>query len=288
MNVQVSTGTVPEGLTLGPAQIDPPVVNVRGASTRVAAIRAIVARVAVDASGLSVDREVELVALDEQGNLITNVDIEPPRARVRIAVAQQLDNRTLPVVPQFVGSLPSGLRIASVEVAPVVVTVSGEKSIVTTLDSASTEPIDLDERMRDFEIDVPLALPAGLTVSGRGDVRVAVTIVEDTASRTYAVGVTPTGTRADLAYDLASAQVSVTLGGRVTALDTVDASQMVANVDVSGLAPGRHVLALEFSSPPGLELVSMSPSTVVVVVREQLPPVGRGAGQVGFRSAWPG
>ena len=74
-------------------------VDVRGPSTRVAAIRAVVAPVSIDASGLNVDRQVDLEAVDEQGNVVTNVEIEPPRARVRIAVGRELASRTLPSCP---------------------------------------------------------------------------------------------------------------------------------------------------------------------------------------------
>lgn len=273
MAVHVETGPVPDGLTLGTRQIDPPSVSVRGPSTRIAAIRDVIARVPIDASGLNVDREVDLQAVDEQGNVVTNIDVEPPRVRVRIPVAHQLASVTLPVAPQFVGSLPNGFRIGSITVTPPVVTVSGEEAVVGALDAAPTEDIDLSQRTRDFEVDIPLALPDGVTVTGLHDVRVAVTLSDDVASRTYAVGVALAGAQADLAYDLSASHLNVTLGGMVTALDDVNAASLAATADVSDLAPGRHVVTLEFTPPTGLELVSFSPSQVVVVVRELVTPV---------------
>ena len=88
--------------------------------------RQVVARVPIDASALNIDREVDLVAVDSNGNQVPDVEIEPQRARVRIAVARELANRTLPVVPAVVGEPAPGYRIASVTVEPLVVTVSGE------------------------------------------------------------------------------------------------------------------------------------------------------------------
>jgi YbbR domain-containing protein len=271
MRVTVDRGTVPEGLTLGPEQVEPQTVTVRGPSTRVAAIRSVVARVAVDASALNVDREVDLIAIDEQGNLVTNVDIEPARARIRIAVARQLANRTLPVVPQLTGDPPNGLRLASVEVTPAAVTISGDELVVAPLDGVPTEPIDLAGRTRDFEVDVTLQLPEGVTASGGTQVRVSVALAEETASRTVQVGLTLAGTRAGLDYALGSSQVVVTLGGPVGRLETINGASLAATVDVRDLEAGRHLVPVSFTPPSGLEVISSVPSQVLVLVTEILP-----------------
>lgn len=114
MPVTVTLGAVPEGLNIGPPQTEPSSVTVRGASSRVDAVSAVVARVAIDASALNVDREIELIAVDANSNQVTNIDIDPERARVRITVARELANRTLPVVPQLTGTPAAGYRITSV------------------------------------------------------------------------------------------------------------------------------------------------------------------------------
>ncbi len=166
IGVTVDVRSVPEGVTIGPPQVDPQSVDVRGPSTRVAAIRAVVAPVSIDASGLNVDRQVDLEAVDEQGNVVTNVEIEPPRARVRIAVGRELASRTLPVVPEFTGNLPAGFHIQSVTVTPPAVTVTGESTVVTQMDGAHTALIDIAGRTRDFEMQVGLALPDQVTATG--------------------------------------------------------------------------------------------------------------------------
>jgi YbbR domain-containing protein len=268
MDVDVSTGIVPDGLNLSTPQITPSTVEVRGASSRVAAIRSIVARVPIDASALNVDRDVDLQAIDEQGNPVPNVEMTPPRARVRIAVARELATRTLPVVPQLTGSVSAGLRLALVEVRPLSVTVSGEQSLVTQLQSAPTEPIDLTGRTRDFELDIALALPAGVTVNGASQVHVTVTLTEELASRTFQVGVTPTGRGSGLDYTLAATQVAVTLAGPTSELDAVTPAELVASVDVSGLATGTHSVPVAFEAPDGLELTAISPAEIDVIVSE--------------------
>ncbi len=176
MPVTVSVGTIPDGVTVGPPQIEPGSVTVRGASSRVDSVSQVVARVSIDAAALNVDRDVELVAIDSNGNQVTNVDIDPERARVRIAVARELANVTLPVVPVLSGQLAPGYRITRVSVEPLVVTVSGEAAIVSSLESAPTLPISIQGRTTDFEANIGLSLPAGISVNGDVTVRVILTI----------------------------------------------------------------------------------------------------------------
>ena len=271
--VTVTLGSVPEGLNIGPPQTEPSMVTIRGASSRVDAVTSVVARVALDASALNVDREIDLVAVDSNGNQITNVEIDPERARVRIAVARQLANRTLPVVPVITGQPAAGFRITSVSVQPLTATVSGEEATVSQLETAGTEPIDISGRNRDVEASVRIALPPGVSVAGSDTVRVVVTIGEDTGTRTFQLGVELTGEAAGVTYDLSQLTVNVTLGGPTTALDVIDASQMTAQADVSAIpdTPGPHVVPLVFSAPGSVELVSIDPNAVVVTVSRLEP-----------------
>ena len=174
------------------------------------------ARVAIDASALNVDREIELVAVDANGNQVPNVEIDPERARVRIAVARELANRTLPVVPIIIGQPAAGYRITSVTVEPLVVTVSGEEATVSQLETADTEPIDISGRNRDLEASVRIALPAGSASPAATPCRVIVTIGEDTGTRTFQVGIELDGEAAGCQLSsLSQSTVNVTLGGPI-------------------------------------------------------------------------
>jgi YbbR domain-containing protein len=226
--------------------------------------------VSIDASGLNVDRQVDLQAVDEQGNVVTNVEIEPPRARVRIAVGRELASRTLPVVAEFTGSLPTGYRIESITVTPPAVTVTGEATAVTQMDGAHTDQISIDNRTRDFETQVGLALPDQVTATGSPQIKVAVTIVQDTGTRTFPVGIGLVGARPDRLYVLGSTSVDITLGGSVSELNALDATQLVATVDVADLSVGAHTVPVAFAPTGGLAVVTIAPPSITVTVSEPL------------------
>jgi YbbR domain-containing protein len=264
--VTVTLGTVPDSVTVGPPQVDPQSVTVRGASSRVNAVSQVVARVPIDASALNVDRDVDLVAVDANGNQVPSVEIDPQRVHVTIAVAQELSQRTLPVVPQLTGAPAPGYKVTSITVSPLVVTVSGEAATVSTLENAQTQPIDLTGRTSDLEAQIGLALPAGLTVSGSDKVSVVLTIAQDTGTQTFGVGVTLLNEQLGYSYALSSGQVHVTFGGPTTTLASFDATQLVATADVAGAAPGDHTVRLTVQTPPGMSLVSIDPLEVTVTI----------------------
>lgn len=269
MPVNVVMGTVPDTITVGPPQVDPQTVTVRGASSRVDSVSQVVARVPIDASALNVDRDVDLVAVDANGNQVPNIEIDPPRAHVTITVAQQLATRTLPVVPQLTGAPAPGYRISSVTVDPLVVTVSGEASVVSALQSAPTTPLDVTDRTSDLEAEVSLALPEGVTVSGTDKVRIMLKIEQQTGTQTFGVGVVLSGEQPSLSYTVSPDHANVTLGGPTLGLSSLDPALLIATADVAGLTPGTHTITVTFTPPEGLQVISIDPAQVTVTI---VPP----------------
>ncbi len=266
MTVTVTLGTVPDTITVGPPLVDPQTVTLRGASSRVSSVSAAVARVPIDASALNVDRDVDVVAVDINGNQVPNVEIDPQRVHVTIAVAQELATRTLPIVPQLVGAPAPGYRITSVTLDPLVVTVSGEASIVSQLQNAPTAPVDITGRTSDLEAEVGFALPAGITISGADKVKIMLTIAQETGTQTYSVGVSLAGELPGLTYAVAPDRAIVTLGGPTQSLASIDPVLLVGTANVADLPPGTHTVTLEFQPPDGLQLVSVDPAQVTVTV----------------------
>lgn len=270
MPVTFKLATVPNGVTVGPAQIDPQTVAIRGASSRVETVSQVVARVPIDASALNVNRDVDLVAVDSNGNQVPNVEIDPQRVHVQIAVAQELVTRTLPVVPQLVGAPAPGYRITSVTVDPLVVTVNGEAATVSQLENAPTAPIDISGRTSDLESEVDLALPSGVNV-GATRVRVVLTIAQETGSQTFHVGVTLSAEQQDYVYTLSVPSVNVTLSGPINGLASLDPAQLLANVDVTGFGTGTKSVTVNVVPPPGFEVASIDPAQVLVTVAAPSP-----------------
>ena len=72
--------------------------------------------------------------------------------------------RDLQVKPQFTGDLPTGVRIERVEVTPEIVSLKGPKTLLDSMKTVPTLPIDLTGRRTSFRESVeltPLQYPYG-------------------------------------------------------------------------------------------------------------------------------
>ncbi|MBA2254368.1 MAG: hypothetical protein H0W07_04550 [Chloroflexi bacterium] len=260
-----------DGLSIGPSQVQPGTVSVSGASSRVLAIDRVEGRVTIDASAINVDVDVELLPLDERGAVVTQVELQPERVRVKIEVARQLANRTVPVVPALIGVPPAGYRVHAVSVAPLAVLVSGEQPQIAAIAEVRTQPIDVTDHNGPFEATVGLAIPDEVTVDTPA-VLVSIDLRSDEGTRTFQAGIAVQGTERDLQYSLSVSQVLVVAGGPLAALDAVDVTALTAAVDVRGLDPGAHDLAVSVRAPEGTRLVSVAPPRVTVTIVRPAPP----------------
>jgi YbbR domain-containing protein len=118
-------------------------------------------------------------------------------------------------------------------------------------------------------------------------VTVTVTLRPVTATRTFETGIELTGTRSDLVYTVPVESVLVVIGGSVAELDRLEGATLVADLDVSALAPGTTAVPVTVDLPVGLTLVSANPPTVQVTVAAAPVPSASPAGAV-TPSASPG
>jgi YbbR domain-containing protein len=264
--VEVERGEVPAGIEIGEPQVDPAEVRVRGASSLVSRVARAVAVVTVQENAINVDQDVDLEAVDERGEAVAPVDLEPSSARVRIQVLTRSVTRSVPVSVSAVGVPATGYSVRSVTATPVVVTVSGPSETVGGLATVPTATIDLAGRTTSLVTPAELAPPEGVAIVGATSVEVRIEIAADEGSRTYPVGLTLQDARADRTYTLSTNQVNVTLGGSVADLAALDAGGLSATVNVGDLEPGERAVDVAFSAPSGLGLVSIEPTQIEVVV----------------------
>jgi YbbR domain-containing protein len=270
--IEVDHGSVPSGLELRQPELSTTSATVTGPDSVVRLVAAARARVLIQPSGLNVDQDVPLVAVDQVGNELAPVDIDPAEVHVSIRVGGERKTKSLPINPVVTGTPAEGYQITSVEVAPNTATISGDADALAALNRVDTAPVSVSTVTRDVVATVGLDLGDGLDAVSTDEVKVTVRIGAVTGTRTFSVGVRTTNVRADRTYGLSVGRVNVTLGGTLAALDRVDGSELTATADVDSLEPGSHNVRLAVRAPTGTSVVSISPSTIVVDVGVPTPP----------------
>ena len=276
--VKVVIGPLASGEDLGETSIEPANVVVSGPKSAVDQVAAVRADVSIDPSGLNFDADVPLIPVDGAGTAVRPIEVSPATARVTIPVFTDRQSRPLPVAPVVTGTPAAGFEIASIVVAPNVVTVEGDADQLAELSKLDTLPVSVAGASSDVSVDVALAVPTGVVPLGPDTVRVTVTLRPVTATRTFSAGLRLVGARPGLVYTLSTDRVLLTIGGSTADLDRLTGATILADLDVSALEAGTSGdVPVTVALPTGLTLVTSSPPNVTV---EVAVPASAGASAV--------
>jgi YbbR domain-containing protein len=272
--VVVDTGTVPSGLSFGTPDLSQSTVTVRGAATYVREVAYARASVRIDASGLDVNQDVELVACNANGGTVNNVTLDPRTVLVKIPVGSQLRKESVAVVPKTVGSAAAGYAVSSVEVNPNIIEVQGQADALAQLNGqVSTKAISIAGATGDVTVaNAELDLPAGVTVITQGGVNVVVHLTSPGSTRTVSVGIVATGASPDLLYSYSSLNATLTIGGATAALNAFNTATLTGTVSVQDLGPGTYTVKINVQLPAGIQLVDINPIQITVTVSSPPTP----------------
>jgi YbbR domain-containing protein len=255
--VEVERGDVPVNMSVGPVTVDPVQVRVVGPASVLARVVAAQATVIVQPSGIDVDQDVELVPIDDVGDAVAQVRLEPATARVTIPIFSDRETRQLPVRPQITGSPAAGFELIAPTVEPRFITVEGDADELAALTTVDTQPIPVTGFSTSRTLEVGLALPTGVVALDAQEVTVTIGVRAVTGTLSYKVGVD---------------RVLITVGGTTPDLDRLIGATLAVDLDVTTLGPGTTDVPVSAALPAGVSLVSASPPRVQVVVTARPSP----------------
>ncbi len=275
--VRIDITGLPAGVQQGEMTIDPPTVSVRGASSVVQKVDVATATISVEPSAIDIDRLVEPVAVDAQGQTVGGVELEPKAVHVEQPLFTNLESRGLPVRVVITGAPGPGYRVAGLDPEPSIVSVQGDADDLVALQAVETEPIRLNGETATVTTTTQLALPPNVTVPDVETVKVTIRIEAVTETRTFSAGFTLVGQEAGFTYELSTTRVLETLFGSVNDLDAAASQPLLATIDVTGLAEGVHTVTVTPDVPPDLRLVDTSPPSISVTVTAVAPSASASA-----------
>ena len=267
VRVVVDRGEVPPGLEVGEPNVSPTTVEAQGPESRLRLVTQAIARVRIDASGIDVSEQVDLVPVDVDGQPVEAVELSPSSAMVHIDVSTADTSKTVPITPDLAGNPPSGLTLASASPQPAVATLFGPPDVLAGVTSVSTETINLAAIGADQTVQVSLVLPDGTRLGdGVSDtVAVAIDVQIDLASRTLLVGPVCQNVSTGLVCQPQVSQVPVTVSGSRSAVAALTPAQVLAVLNMAGLGEGTHQVTPTASLPAGITLLQpLAPISVVL------------------------
>ncbi|HQL92249.1 MAG TPA: CdaR family protein [Anaerolineaceae bacterium] len=236
-------GNLSTGLEARPARLDVREVQVTGPESRVSKITELLATVDMSTIIGSLNKQVDLIAVDEQGNIVDGVTINPSRVTVNIPVLQRggYKNVFLALVP--LGSPAYGYQITKTEIIPPMVTVytNSLSQIDSVPDLIETTPVNLNGRDKSFEQVVTLNLPAGVNLASDIEIIVKITIEPTITTKTIrGIPITLMNTPEGFDVMLNITTVDVYLTGPTHLLAELTAQNLTVEIDLSDFKAGTH------------------------------------------------
>lgn len=148
-----------EDITVDSSGIAPAKVVVRGASSKLSKITKVTAPVSIKGQRENFQAECILVPLDDDGKLVSDVQIIPDKAIVDAVIVRKMVSEELPVRVVISGNLQEGAHISQMQVLPEKVRVTAPPSVLKNLQEINTKPIDITVLTGSMAVNTELDLP---------------------------------------------------------------------------------------------------------------------------------
>ena len=220
-------------------------VYVKGAKetlNKVATVKALVDLATLelkDAGTIDVNN-IPMVAYDENGQLIENVEIVPSSASAKVKVESHYVDLPVKVVP--IGTMATGYAINSATTSVTTVRVYGEQSILNSIAYIPAE-IDVDKLSQNKEYKITLTKPSGVRYMSETTTTVNVTVGTESTIEIELNSIDSRNLGASYAANLVNESDSkciVILKGVSSVISKIDPSSIRAYVDLSGYGPGTY------------------------------------------------
>ena len=263
------TGEPAVGYQKGRLVVEPSSVPVSGAASLVSQIDEVGSTIDISGVTETIERNVSLVAVDQQAEPVSGVNITPAEVAVTQPIFLQGGYRNVIVRVETVGQPADGYKLTNITVSPLnVVVFSSDPQLVNDLPGyVETLPVDLTDAVDDIDSYVAIDLPEGVTMVGDQFVLVQVSIAAIEGSLNMSIPVSPVGLLPIQAALISPESVDVILSGPVPILDAMTPEDVRVLVDVSDLELGIYQLEPQVEVLSDRVIVeSVVPSTVEVEI----------------------
>lgn len=220
-------------------------------------------------------KRVKLTAYDKAGLEIKDAIITPPVAEVEIPITKPF--KSVPLQISYIGALPQGLAIASMEPDINQVALYGQQDVLDQMEFYDAIQVDLSQLTESSTITMSLPVPAKVEKIEPSVVHFNVKVVPAVQKVLDKVPITLSGESDQLKVAIVnpeSKHMSLTLEGAPSLLNAlkVEDVQLIANI--SDLPPGTHQVALQVNLPNFIHRVDTGTLYAMILIEEKATPTG--------------
>ena len=214
------------------------------------------------------------VRLTKRGNAleVDPLEIKAEPSEIAIGIEKRVAKK-VPITPAFKGFLESGYELASFEISPTEVTISGPAGLVARTTEIATDTIELGGKKSDFTVNVRLAKKDSLLqIEGKDTVVFSAKVRQSLEAKTFTgipisvTGLSPTLVLADL-LPTGNARVHVPQDMQKPVDPTT-----ILSVDLSQFTkPGIYTVVVAANLPEGSVIETYEPQTLTIRLQSANP-----------------
>jgi YbbR domain-containing protein len=268
-------GDVARGHTMGEALIDPPTITVTGTETEVDRLDFAQVTIFLNDDTQTRIESPQPLFYNRQGRVasVSGLQLSTEQVQVTIPINESSDFANKVITADIVGEVAQGYRVLGVTIEPSSVLVTGLPTRLALPFRVQTEPIDITGLTETFQGQVSLVLPEGITLDSVTEITATVQIEPFSSTKIYNQPIEVLGIGDELEATIDPDTVRVVLFGPSPVLDTLTEQEVRVSLDLFGLEPGEYSLEPDVDVPDrGLELRSIQPSVIEVVITEVMTP----------------
>ena len=240
-------------LSIKNVELDRNEVIVKGSSETLEKIAKVKALIDLKAANLTdkgtttVD-SIILVPYANDGTILENVEIVP--AKISASITVDSYSAELPIKVVTEGTLTTGYALSSVNSSVQKVTVYGDEELIKELTYIEAK-INVDNLNSNKTFNVALTKPAGVKYMTEKNITVDVKLETESSREIEGISVKPINLGDRLKASAASLEdqsITVIAKGASSALEKLEAKDIIATVDLSGYTVGTHEVAVKVTT----------------------------------------
>jgi YbbR domain-containing protein len=255
-------------------EITPGSISVFGPRPLVQRVAAAHATLDISGARENLTTGVSVAPQDAEGRLVTGLQWSPDRVDVQVPVRRKVGFKPdVQVVPDLRGQPAPSYRLGSVSVDPPTVTLVGLPSVLDRFPSyVETLPISVTGATQGLTQRTVLTLPTTVAVIGGNLVTVTVEVLPIQSSRAMTSTIEIRGLGPGRVATASPAVVDIILEGPDAILTQLTPNSIQVLVSLMDSRLGVHRLTPEILAPEGIQVVSIIPETIEVLVEIRRTP----------------
>ncbi|MCL2816773.1 MAG: CdaR family protein [Clostridiales bacterium] len=253
-------------------------VEISGPAKYLDEIDLVFVTIALEARTSTYTQHLPVQVVDKDKKVLTqHFTVSPATVEVSVVITSDQPDKTVTIDPTWVGTPAPGYVLTRVIVEPETVKVYGTWSVLSSLLSVSTTPIDITGASQDIDVFVDIVTTAGVSLGEVTRARVILRI-EPIGEKTFEnLAVIPRflPVSPEIEVEFGHALLtSVTISGAATVVALIRAEDIQVYLDLYGLPPGEHIVDLRIILPANKDIsfVSATPQSITVTIKVPEPP----------------